>query len=346
MVDKKYCMSSFLMFRTIADDSKCFKEGWIPNLFHPKQEQRLIYSSQDLEAAIKEQMEKFTYDGKAALALSGGIDSAILAKYMPKGSKAYTFRCVVPGTEVVNEADAAAIYAKECGLEHEVIDIYWEDMEKYAPILMKHKGMPIHSIEVLIYKLALKAKQDGFEHLIFGETCDANFGGLSKLLSRDWAYGEFIDRYTYVKPYWVMKDAMLIETPYKKFESHGYIDPHEFLRNFFFLESMGSYTNACETAGIVFETPYAYTRMAVPIDYARIRAGENKYWVREIFSRLYEGFLIPDKLPMPRAVNEWFSDWKGPVRDEFYPNCINNLSGDQRWLLYSLETFLNILDNN
>lgn len=33
VVDKKYCMSSFLMFRTIADDTKCFKEGMTPQIF-------------------------------------------------------------------------------------------------------------------------------------------------------------------------------------------------------------------------------------------------------------------------------------------------------------------------
>ena len=33
MVDKKYCMSSYLMYRTVADENYCFKEGWKPNLF-------------------------------------------------------------------------------------------------------------------------------------------------------------------------------------------------------------------------------------------------------------------------------------------------------------------------
>ena len=58
-----------------------------------------------------------------------------------------------------------------------------------------------HSIEVQIYKAALKAKEEGFERLIFGESSDVSYGGLSGLMSKDWRVGEFIDRYTYVKPY-------------------------------------------------------------------------------------------------------------------------------------------------
>lgn len=344
MVDKKYCMSSFLMYRTIADATKCFKEGWKPNLFHVDFDKKKIYTSFELEAALREQMEEWTADGKAALALSGGIDSAILAKFMPKGSTAYTFQCIVPGREAANEVPQARKYAKECGLYHEVIEIYWEDMEQYAPVLMRHKGCPIHSIEVQIYKAALQAKKDGFEKLIFGESSDVNYGGLSNLMSRDWTYGEFVDRFTYVKPYHVLRDCCLIEEPYKRFEVNGYIDVHELLRKFEIVQSMASYTNACQTADIAMETPYVHTEMAEPLDYERVRSGENKYLVREVFNRLYEGFSVPEKLPMPRAVNEWLEEWKGPEREEFYPNCVGHLTGDQKWLVYALEKFLDMLD--
>ena len=41
-------------------------------------------------------------------------------------------------------------------------------------------------------------------------------------------------------------------------------------------------------------------------------------------------------------MNEWLKDWKGPKRQEFWENCVEGLTGDQKWLLWSLETFLNI----
>ena len=49
---------------------------------------------------------------------------------------------------------------------------------------------------------------------------------------------------------------------------------------------------------------------------------------------------------MPRAVGIWLADWDGPTREEFLPGCVEGLKADQKWLLYSLEMFLNMLDNN
>ena len=49
---------------------------------------------------------------------------------------------------------------------------------------------------------------------------------------------------------------------------------------------------------------------------------------------------------MPRGVGVWLKDWKGPSRDEFLPNCVNDLSGDQKWYVYALEWFLNLIDTS
>ncbi len=220
-VDKTYCASSYLMYRTVADTEKCFSENLKINRANINVQKDKVKTSEDLYSSLERQMKELTADGKAALALSGGIDSAILAKFMPKGSTCYTFQCIVPGTEVANEVPQAAKYAEECGLKQVVVPIYWEDFEKYAPILMKHKGAPIHSIEVQIYKASLKAKEDGFERLIFGETADANYGGHSNILSKDWTVGEFIDRYSYVKPYHVLKNFEMPISPVAVFANEG-----------------------------------------------------------------------------------------------------------------------------
>ena len=54
---------------------------------------------------------------------------------------------------------------------------------------------------------------------------------------------------------------------------------------------------------------------------------------------------IPNKTPMPRPMNEWMMNYSGPKREEFisYLN-MSNFTGDQKWLIYSLEQFLNLLD--
>lgn len=343
-VDKKYCMSSFLMFRSLLDSNKTFKKGIQPSIADLNFERKAIRTSADLNNFLKEQIKKATKDNKAALMLSGGMDSAILARYMPKGSVAYTFKPVVKGVEVKDEISAAAKYAEYCGLVHKTIEIDWEDYAKLSPKLMEHKGAPIHSIEPQIYKAALQAKKDGFEKLIFGENADIIYGGFDRLLSKDWTYGEFIDRYSHILPYKILKEGELITKPFKDYEENGYINIYEFMNDIFRKESLGSYINACSLAGIELVTPFAMTYMAEELDYERVRNGENKYIIREVFSELYEDFEIPEKLPMLRPVDEWFKDWEGPQREEFWPNSIINMTGDQKWLVYILEKYLDMID--
>lgn len=303
-----------------------------------------VSNHSDLGKCLRDLVADATADGKAALALSGGIDSAILAKYMPRGSTAYTFKCVVPGVQVVDETSRAAQYARENGLVHKVIEITWDDMVKYAPVLMKHKGAPIHSIEVQIYTAALKAKKDGFTKLIFGENADIIYGGMNGLLAKDWTFGEFVDRYSYVKPYYILKNSYLILEPFQEFEINGHINGHDFVNKYFRREALGTYTNACATADVEFIGPYSQTIMEVPIDLERIRRGDTKYLIRELYKELYPNHPPAQKIPMPRPMNEWMKDWPGPQREDFYADCACGLTGDQKWMVYCLEMFLNMVE--
>ena len=342
--DKRYCMSSYLMFRTIADHERSFSTAIRPVFYDGRFQRTPVHSSLELEASLRRSVQRAAEGGKAALALSGGIDSAILARYMPRGSVGYTFKCVVPGIQVVDETPQAARYAEACGLEHRVVEIRWEDFARYAPRLMKRKGAPLHSIEIQICKAAEQAVSDGFTTLIFGESADVNYGGFNGLLSRDWSLEKFAARYSHVDPAAVLRQPVEVLEPYRQYERGGVVDVHEFVRHVFYTESMGSYTNACDCAGISFSAPFAETYMAEPLDLARVRAGENKYWVREIFHRLYPDFQIPAKIPMPRPMNEWMKDWPGPVRPEFLPHCAEGMTGDQKWMIFCLEQFLNLMD--
>ena len=345
IVDKTYCASSYLQYRTVYDRSRCFAEGIEPSYIPDCENRAEIHDSRELGEHIASEMKRYVTENHAALALSGGIDSAILAKYMPEGAQSYTFKCVVPGIEVADETPIAAKYAAECGLKHHVIEMWWEDFERYAPILMRHKGAPIHSIEVQIYKAALQAKADGYDAMIFGESADANYGGMSNLLARDWSFEEFVERYSYVDPSKVLREWMCVTEPIEKYTVDSKTDVHEFMRNVFLRESLSSYHNACECAGIKFLSPFATSRLAVPLDIERVRRGENKYLVREVFNNLYPSYEIPPKWPMPRATNEWFRDWEGTKRPEFQTDCHKTLNGDQRWLVWCLERFFQMLED-
>jgi len=346
MVNKEYCLSSFLLYRRVVDPELSFAEDRVPKTIPLVWEKTDIHNSIELEGYLKKSIEKACEKGKVALALSGGIDSAILAKMMPKGSTAYTFKCIVDGKDTVDETIMAAKYAKECGLEHKIVEIHWDDMVKYAPKLMDEKNAPIHSIEVQIYLGAMKAKEDGFDTLVFGESADVNYGGLSNVLSREWHVGEFIERYAYVKPWMVLKNPKVDFSCVSKYTTNGMVEVHDYLANFDIIESINSYVNACEAAGVHLVAPFAETKLAVPLDYNRVRSGENKYLIREIFSRLYLNWEIPVKIPMPRPMDEWMKSWQGPTREEFLPRCVEVLNGDQKWLVWCLEKFLNMLEKD
>ena len=61
---------------------------------------------------------------------------------------------------------------------------------------------------------------------------------------------------------------------------------------------------------------------------------------------MYPGIDMPAKIPMPRPVNEWFADWKGPSRLEFIPHCTDNMTGDQKWMVWCLERYLNMIEED
>ena len=345
--DKVYCMSSFLMYRIISDRNKCFSLDYPPKWETFPVNRKKIFTSEELQECLKKKMQSINSKKRCGLALSGGIDSAILLKNMPEDSIVYTFKCIVPGTEVTDESPRAAEYIKALNhskITHKIVPIYWEDMETMSIPLMKQKGAPIHSIEVQIYKAALQAKEDGCETLIFGETADCIYGGHSNLLAKDWTFGDFVDRWSFLLPYKVLKDFVLDVKPFEEYEKSGYIDVLPFLSLYEAPASWNSYVNACDLAGIGFYSPYAETIMGGELDLERVRRGENKYLVREVFEKLYPGFEIPPKTPMPRPMNEWLKNWGGPVRKEFRDNCIDTLSADQKWLVYSLEKFLDIIE--
>lgn len=343
-VDRDFAANMFMMYRTLYPYDTCFSEKLPARLYEENTDRIPVATSQQLEEILREQVQRACANGKACLALSGGIDSAVLAKFMPAGSVAYTFKCVVPGVQVTDETGRAEVYAKQCGLEHRIVEIYWEDFEELAPKLMIHKGAPLHSIEIQIAKAAMRAKTDGFDTMIFGESADVNFGGLDGLLSKDYLVSEFVERFSYLLPYKALKKPAFELEPILKYTKNGYVDVHEFERRQDYCESMGSYTNAMDYVGVKFSAPYSKTILKDSLDYGRVRNGDSKYLVREIFKRLYPDFQVPVKIPMPRPMNEWMANWSGPSRDEFIPECQKNLTGDEKWMVWSLEKFLDIVD--
>ena len=343
VIDKRYCMSSFLAVRYVAKGNVAWADGVLPNFkSRDFSKSDVVYNADDIDKSIQKQLEKIDLF-KTGIMLSGGMDSAILATYLPKGANAYTMRTLAEGS--VNEVAQAKFYADKLGLNLKIVDITWDDYKEFIPIIAKNKKSPFHSIEPQIYKTLLAAKQDGCEYVLCGENADVIFGGFDGLLSKDWKYEDFIKRYNYVNPEIILKDCVSVNEPYLPYKNGTSIDVHEFVSHVFAEESLNSYMNVANISKINLIMPFSNMKMGCRLDLERVRNGENKYFIRELFRKRYNGLEPNKKLPMPRAVGIWLKDWQGPRRPEFKEFDINELKPDQKWLVYILEQFLIMLDN-
>ena len=345
MTDKDFCLSSYLAFRYIWKDGKDFCEGFQHKNFLPVESSMRIpvRDAKDIHFEIAKQIDKL-YDKyeNIGILLSGGMDSAILASYLKPKSHAYTFNSV---SGVFNDdIHRAKMYCNKFHLQHHLIDITFDDYKEYTPIVMKTKFAPVHSIEPQIYKAALCAKRDGVQLLLVGESADLIFGGMDQLISREWMFDDFVKRYTFLNPNKVLTHPIDMGELYEKYRlPNSKIDYMRFMDEVFSIESSSSYMNAFGAAWMPYYDPYAQLVMADPLDLKRVRNGEPKYLIRELFALKYPEIPIPYKIPMPRPVEMIFKDWDGPTRKEFKDNIsMNELTGNQKWQLWCAEYFLNL----
>ncbi|WP_406545436.1 asparagine synthase-related protein [Succinimonas sp.] len=346
MIDKDFCMSSFLALRYVEKSGVDFSYGI--KYRHPEVpsdlNKILVNSSSDISDAIDTQIiEKCRAYKKIGILLSGGMDSGILASYFP-GIDAYTFR-FLGGDFNSDELKRAERIAKTNNMILHYVDIDWNTVMGNIRPVMLSKGGPVHSIEPQICQGALQAKADGVDLMIIGDASDYIFGGMDKLLSRDWSFDDFIKRYIYVDPFLVLKSPVSVQYLFDRYRDGDSINFLEIICKLSAQESYGSYDNAFRTAGLDYFDPYERLKMAEPLDLKRIRNGESKYLIRELFKMRYPGFCVPEKVPMPRPVDFYFSNWNGPLRPEFRDDIdISQFDGNQRWLLWCLEQFLNMID--
>ena len=347
MIDKDFCLSSYIAFRYIWKDGVDFYRGFRHENFRPipLAERVGVKTSEDIDEGIQKQMDALyqQYDNIGIL-LSGGMDSANLAAYLKPGSHAYTF---TSGTGVFNaDVERAKAYCKKFGLVHHLIDISFDDYRHYTPVVMARKQAPVHSIEPQIYKAAIQARQDGVEMILVGESADLIFGGMDQLISREWLFDDFVRRYTFLDPVLVLSHPVDMSPLYEQYRQGEHIDYMAFMDGVFSIESSSSYLNAFAAAGLPYYDPYARLVMTEPLNMERVRNGEPKYLVRGLYAIKYPELEIPFKIPMPRPVDAIFKDWEGPQRQEFRQDIpMQQLTGNQKWQLWCAELFLNMFDH-
>lgn len=346
MVDKNFCMSSYLTFRCIVKDGMEFREGMhhSKDISYPDDKKIPVTTAEDIAKAYKKLFEEKEDDVKLGLMLSGGMDSACLAAFMKPGTDAYTFR-FIGGEFRSDDLRRAEQFANKYKLNLHYVDVNWDVCERNVDALMEKKGAPVHPIEPQVMEAALQAQQDGVEMMVVADGSDLVFGGMDKMLSRDWDYDEWIRFLTFLDPNEVLEEPVSMDFAFAPYRlSNNKIDYMRFMDEVFAHESNGVFCNAFITAGMKY-TPYydpsGMVKMAEPLDLQRIRRGESKYLIRELFKMCYPEFPIPEKVPMPRPVDYYFKDYKGPTRPEFKKGLdMSRFTGNQKWQMWCLERFL------
>lgn len=344
MIDKLFCMSSYLAFRYIERDDVDFYDNGKKHrniVPIPDEKRILVHSSDEIDIEIEKQMKEF--QGKRrGIMLSGGMDSAIVASYLA-GADAYTFR-FLGGEYKKEELERAEYYARYYGLRLHYVDITWETVIQHLEAVMKAKAAPVHSIEPQILQAALQASEDGIEVMFVGESSDLIFGGMDGLLAKDWMFDEFMKRYIFTPPEDVLVEPVSMQYLFERYRvNRDKIDFLSFMDNVFSIESSSSYLNAFAVAGMPYYDPYAKLKMAAPLDLRRVRNGEPKYLIRELMAKKYPDIPVPNKVPMPRPVDFYFKTWDGPTRPEFKKNLdMKRFTGNQKWQIYCLEKFLDM----
>jgi len=149
IIDKNYCMSSFLTFRYVARDDLTFGDGIIHKGIEFIREDKKYGCSEakEIDRNLRILLDKRDLS-QAAILLSGGIDSGILASYMPKGTKAYTAMNSNPISEA--EVKRAEKICEKCGLQHVVVSVTWDDYLECMDDLMQSDGCPVFANEPIV----------------------------------------------------------------------------------------------------------------------------------------------------------------------------------------------------
>ena len=267
----------------------------------------------------------------AAITLSQGMDSVILASMMPKGSTAYT--AIFDGKDC-NESAEAARFAAMFGLKHRIIKVDWSDYQNTHRLLIRHKGQPLIPIEPTIYRLAMEAKSDGYDTVVTGVGAGSQFGQNAHMHALADNPAEFLKKWAWLNPADILKQPVPLEVLASNYISNGRIEPLPIMT----LDRgcNGGDENATRAAGMQWCSPYEGIDLDLDIDRA---VNDGKYVLKEIYrERVGEEPYQP--IGWNRPIGTWLKKWR--PTSPYFKDQLPVLGGNRKWQLYSLETFWNM----
>ena len=265
MIDKNLFMSSYLSFRYVPEPV-VFKKGITPKQLGIKERKKyLVKDFQEVDRAVKEIVQDVLRNKKVGILLSGGMDSIILASYLPQNTPAYTIRCL--GDGIIDEASNAKIYADKCRLKHKIVEVSWDDYDKSIDLLMLNKGSPLHPMEPSLFKTASVAKADGVDVLI-GGWGSAKFGEKGRLLEKDWrTIDEMVKLWRFVDPILILNKPVSTREIFEQYSINGIINTYYFFMIFYGTETNRAFLNPIYSVGCDIRNPYQELELNITIDF-------------------------------------------------------------------------------
>lgn len=338
------CNSAYLALRYVPYPGVGWDSVTVPELPGADVEPLIpVRDAAGIITALREVTSPLATAGSVGILLSSGLDSAILAGMMPPRTRAYTVRFLAESA--VDEVEGARAAAARFGLEHVTVPVTWGDYDRVMDSLMRRKRGALHPAEPGIYLAAAAAAADGIRTLVVGNGADSTFGGLDLLLGRDWSFDEFVSRYTFLEPGRALRRPVSVRDVFAPYRRGDGIDVSSFLKEVHGTGIIQMFENAVHAAGCRIVAPFERLCLDAPLDLERIRRGESKYLLREVFHTVCAGLPLPPKIAFARPMAAWLHSWSGPRRAELRDDLdLGSLTGEQRWLVYCLERFLHLLD--
>lgn len=334
------CVGCFLRYRSFPHDISPFP---CKKRFSIEKDSVKISNENDLDIFLKQYFSNIDFN-KTGIMLSGGIDSSLLASYMPKGS--YAFTISYPEMKNKDEVDRARFFANSFGLNLVIVEITFQDVLKFHDELTINKGQPLSSIEIGIYKMCLEAKKHNLDSLITGMGADGVFGGTFNLMSRDWTNGEFVERFTYIKPETVMRTPVDSMEFYEMYYGYPYFNMFGFLDDIESEYTVSYFANPSDLSGIKILAPFESCVRDFELDRNEMLNGNEKKLLRTLFKK-HNGFEFNGiKKAFPRPTEYWEKLYHEKLDDIFYVDSYDRLNtSEQKWILFTTNRFVKLFKN-
>lgn len=120
------------------------------------------------------------------IALSGGVDSSLLACYL---EPQFAISVELPGDEKYNEIEWAKFVAKGLGIEHIIVKPDESKFDEYMEIAVKAIGRPIPHFNIFpLYCMYQKLSEMGVKELVLGDGPDETMCGYARDLIIHYLY--------------------------------------------------------------------------------------------------------------------------------------------------------------